>query len=75
MEGLFAKLAATILFSIFAAVHCTVQAPADSEVSKATSIHINADKPLGYTVPRTIFGSFLEPDCQFHLWRPRSGCG
>jgi alpha-L-arabinofuranosidase len=61
MTRLFAPpVPAIILASLFAAASAA-QTPSPSSQSNVTAIHINATKTAGYRIPRTIFGSFLEP--------------
>jgi alpha-N-arabinofuranosidase len=53
-------LPALLLTALFTAA-ADAQTALDSLQANVTNIHINAAKPAGYRIPRTIFGSFLEP--------------
>jgi alpha-N-arabinofuranosidase len=53
-------LPALLLTALFTAA-ADAQTASDSLQTNVTNIHINAAKPAGYRIPRTIFGSFLEP--------------
>lgn len=56
----FARIYSTLLLVVFtttAVAQITVSTPAPTHVT----IQIYADQPANYKVPRTIFGSFLEP--------------
>lgn len=50
-------LAITSLFAAPSLAQVTVNVPAPTTVH----IEVNADKPASFTIPRTVFGSFLEP--------------
>lgn len=57
MKATFAK---AVLFCVCASIVLKAQAPTEEVASEAT-IAIDASKPASYKIPRTIFGTFLEP--------------
>jgi len=60
MRVLSKLLIPAILIFVFPVFFCAAQAPLN-KTARVTEINIDAAKPAAYTVPRTIFGSFLEP--------------
>ena len=61
MQRVFARLLSALVFVTFTSGPSGAQAPPISEEAEVTTIRIDAAKPLGFKIPRTIFGSFLEP--------------
>jgi len=61
MQRVVTSLLTVFLLITFIAPTRTAQTPWASAQPKLTAIHINAAKTAGYRIPRTIFGSFLEP--------------
>jgi alpha-N-arabinofuranosidase len=61
MQRVVTTLLTVFLLTTFIAPTCAAQTPLASPQPKVTAIHINAAKTARYRIPRTIFGSFLEP--------------
>jgi alpha-N-arabinofuranosidase len=63
MKLFLAKLlpAAIAIHFCLTASYCSGQTSAGPEAAGPTKIEINAANPAGYKIPRTIFGTFLEP--------------
>ena len=51
----------SVLLFVSASISTTAQITVDHPISAKATIHIDASKSAGDTIPRTIFGSFLEP--------------
>jgi alpha-N-arabinofuranosidase len=61
MQRVVTSLLTVLLLVTFIAPTCAAQTPLASAQPKLTEIYINTAKTAGYRIPRTIFGSFLEP--------------
>lgn len=55
------RLFLVLAFDISAASSCAAQLSSGLDASRVTKIDVDASKTAAYTIPRTIFGSFLEP--------------
>jgi len=61
MNGLFNRFSLTIILFSFAPESIFAQATLEASKPSETTIHVNVSKPLGFKIPPTIFGTFLEP--------------
>ena len=61
MQRVLTTLLPALLFTALFTAAADAQTPSASLQTNVTNIHINAAKTAGYRIPRTIFGSFLEP--------------
>lgn len=61
MAGFFTKLPLAILLASLATRSFAAQSTLEWAEQQQTTIRVNVSKPLAFKIPRTIFGSFLEP--------------
>src|ERR1700730_466836 len=61
MQRVLTTLLPALLFTALFTAAADAQTPSASLQTNVTNMHINAEKTAGYRIPRTIFGSFLEP--------------